>query len=92
MIRLNKRPFNFLPGVFHGTSYSIFTETILKLHLIEGTDTTLKVTTIVILNCTFVVGPEVIDCLPTIPSLPPSELGPNKEQLPRSFSTSQLSQ
>ena len=40
VIRSNKRSFNFLPGVLHGTSYSVFPETILELHLIEGTNTT----------------------------------------------------
>ena len=35
----NNRSFNLLPGVFHGTSYSVFPETILEIHLIEGTDT-----------------------------------------------------
>lgn len=39
MIRSNNRSFNLLPGVFHGTSYSVFPETILELHLIKGTDT-----------------------------------------------------
>ena len=40
IILTNKRSFNSLPGVLHGTSNSILPETILKIHLIKGSDAT----------------------------------------------------